>query len=108
MYYVPWSPESQALYPVLDELAKDVENIDDLIIARFDVSQNEVAGLDVIAYPTIRFYSKEDKAGIEYSGALAAGDFKVWLHENSSAYKAERGHPAKEAAEIAAKQQEEL
>jgi len=89
-YYAPWCGHCKALAPVWDEVAKDVEGIEDLVIAKFDATENEVAGLDIKGYPTLKFYPKDNKAGIDYSGDRAAEDFKKWLAENSSAYKAAR------------------
>jgi len=92
-YYAPWCGHCKALAPVWDELAKSVEDIEDLVIAKFDATENEVAGLDIRGYPTLKFYPKDNKAGVDYSGERAVEDFKAWLAENSSAHKAVRGEP---------------
>ena len=89
-YYAPWCGHCKSLAPVWDELAKDVEGIDDLIIAKFDATANEVAGLDIRGYPTLKFYPKDNKAGMDYSGERQLADFQSWLGENSSAFKAAR------------------
>ena len=96
-YYAPWCGHCKALAPVWDELAKATESIDDLIIAKFDATENEVAGLDIRGYPTLKFYPKDNKAGVDYSGDRALEDFKAWLGSNSSAYKA--AAPAGEATQ---------
>ena len=87
-YYAPWCGHCKALAPVWEELGKDVEGIEDLVIAKFDATTNEVAGLDVRGYPTLKFYPKDNKDGVDYSGDRQLPDFKKWLGENSSAYKA--------------------
>lgn len=87
-YYAPWCGHCKALAPTWAELAKEVEDIEDLIIADFDATVNEVVGLDIRGYPTLKFYPKDNKAGVDYSGDRAFDDFKVWLGENSSAYQA--------------------
>jgi len=53
-YYAPWCGHCKALAPVWDELAKDTEGIEDLLIAKFDATENEVAGLDIRGYPTLK------------------------------------------------------
>jgi len=89
-YYAPWCGHCKALAPVWDQLAEDVKDIEDLVIAKFDATMNEVAGLEVRGYPTLKFYPKDNKAGVDYSGDREIDDFKAWFAENSSAYKAAR------------------
>ena len=79
MYYAPWCQHSNALTPILEDLAKEVEDIEDLIIAKIDMTKNEMAGVDVRGYPTLRFYPKADKEGIDYVNDRQLTDFKQWL-----------------------------
>ena len=85
-YYAPWCGHCKALAPVWDALAKDVEGIEDLVIAKFDATVNEVAGLDIRGYPTLKFYPKDNKNGIDYDAGRDEGDFQKWLSEHSGAY----------------------
>ena len=89
-YYAPWCGHCKALAPVWDALAKDVEGIEDLVIAKFDATVNEVEGLEIRGYPTLKFYPKDNKAGIDYDAGREEGDFQRWLAERSSAYQAAR------------------
>jgi len=93
-YYAPWCGHCKALAPTWEELAQDVADIDDLIIAKFDATANEVAGLEIRGYPTLKYYPKDNKAGIDYSGDRELADFKKWLNENSTAYQAARATDA--------------
>ena len=103
-YYAPWCGHCKALAPTWDALAEDVKDIDDLVIAKFDATANEVAGLDIRGYPTLKYYPKNDKSGLDYSGDREIEDFKKFLSENSSAYQAARQGQASEGGE----KQEEL
>ena len=89
-YYAPWCGHCKALAPTWDELAKDVADIEDLVIAKFDATANEVDGLEIRGYPTLKFYPKDNKAGVDYSGDRELADFQSWLSEKSSAYQAAR------------------
>ena len=89
-YYAPWCGHCKALAPVWDALAKDVEGIEDLVIAKFDATVNEVEGLEIRGYPTLKFYPKDNKAGVDYDAGRDEGDFQKWLAEHSSAYQAAR------------------
>ena len=89
-YYAPWCGHCKALAPVWDSLAKDVEGIEDLVIAKFDATVNEVAGLEIRGYPTLKFYPKDNKNGIDYDAGRDEGDFQKWLAEHSGVYQAAR------------------
>lgn len=89
-YYAPWCGHCKALVPVWEELGKDLESVEDLIIAKFDATVNEVSGLEIRGYPTLKFYPKGDKTGMDYSGDRQLADFQTWFSENSSAYQAFR------------------
>ena len=96
-YYAPWCGHCKALAPVWEELGKDTADIEDLVIAKFDATANEVQGVDIRGYPTLKFYPKDNKAGVDYSGDRQLADFQSWLSENSGAYKAARAAKETEA-----------
>lgn len=86
-YYAPWCGHCKSLAPIWDELAEHVAGNEDLVIAKFDATANEAAGVSIRGYPTLKFYPKNNKAGIDYEGDRDLASFKKWLAENSSAYK---------------------
>ena len=65
-----------------------------------DYVKNEVIGLDIRQYPTIKFYPKGDKTGIVYEAEKTLDDFKNWLNENSAVYKAANPKHHEESAQI--------
>jgi len=92
-YYAPWCGHCKKLAPIWDELADSVKDMDDLVIAKFDATANEVEGLGVKGYPTLKWYPKGDKSGLDYDGGRELPDFTKFLSENSSAYKKSKdGH----------------
>ena len=93
-YYAPWCGHCKALAPTWEELAESVSSVDDLVIAKFDATANEVAGLQIRGYPTLKFYPKDNKAGIDYDGERDLAAFQDWLRQNSSAM---RSHAAQAA-----------
>lgn len=88
-YYAPWCGHCKKLAPIWDELAEHYANVQDLVIAKFDATANEVDGVEIRSYPTLIFYPKDNKAGVPYSEGRELDDFKAWLNENSSAVKAQ-------------------
>ena len=107
-YYAPWCGHCKALAPTWDQLGDDVKDIEDLVIAKFDATANEVAGLEIRGYPTLKYYPKADKTGTDYSGDRELDDFKKWLSENSSAYQAARGPSQVGGGEAEGEQHSEL
>lgn len=54
-----------------------------------DSTANEVDGVDIKGYPTLKFYAKGAKnAPVDYDGGRELENFKTWLKEKSVAYKA--------------------
>jgi len=98
-YYAPWCGHCKALAPVWDQLGDEFKDIDDLVIAKFDATANEVAGLEIRGYPTLKFYPKTNKAGVDYQAGREFDDFKTWLADNSDAHKAARGGDSTEKVE---------
>ena len=103
-YYAPWCGHCKALAPTWDALAEEVKDIEDLVIAKFDATANEVAGLDIKGYPTLKYYPKDNKAGVDYNGGRELEDFVKFLGESSTAYQA--GKPAQAEAETQTQQEE--
>lgn len=86
-FYAPWCGHCKSLAPIWDELAEATVEIKDLVIAKFDATANEVDGVNIRGYPTLRFYPKDNKAGVEYEGDRDLQAFKSYLNTHSSAYK---------------------
>ena len=94
-YYAPWCGHCKKLAPIWDDLATHYKDSKDLVIGKFDATANEADGVEVRGYPTLIFYPKENKAGVNYEGERDLENFKKWLDENSSVLKA-KGEAAKE------------
>ena len=88
-YYVDWCAHCMAMAGTYAELAAEVEDIPDLLIAKMNYTKNELEGFQVRHYPTIKFYPKgENKEPIAYQASKTLTDFTNWLHKNSEAYRA--------------------
>jgi len=93
-FYAPWCGHCKALAPKWEELGAHVKG-SDLIIADFDSTTNEADGVEIRGYPTLKFYPKNNKNGIDYNEGREYDDLVAWLAENSQAYKdhfANKGH----------------
>ncbi len=88
-FYAPWCGHCKKLAPIWDQLAADLKDVSGLTIAKMDSTANEVDGVEIKGYPTLKFYPKGSKSSpIDYDGGRELADFKTWLKEKSEAVKA--------------------
>ena len=88
-FYAPWCGHCKKLLPIWEELANEFKEVQGLTIGKFDATANEVDGLEIRGYPTLKFYPKGKKSTpIDYDGGRELEDFKKWIKENSAAVKA--------------------
>lgn len=78
-YYAPWCGHCKKLAPIWDELAESVNDIPDVVIAKFDATANEVKGLQIRGYPTLKWFPKDNKNGVDYDEGRELADFKMFL-----------------------------
>jgi len=58
------------------------------LIANFDVDKNELLGLDIDTFPTLKLYPKDYKEGIDYEeDEYDIETLLSWLFDNSKVLK---------------------
>lgn len=67
-FYAPWCKHCKDLAPKYDQLAKRVKNVETLVIAKIDATANEVRGIKIEGYPTLKFFPASNKKGLDYHG----------------------------------------
>jgi len=81
--YAPWCGHCKKLEPIYNELGEAFANADDVVIAKMDGTENEVEGLAVKGFPTLKFFPKGAKSGAaaaeDYNGGRTLEDFKKFL-----------------------------
>ena len=88
-FYAPWCGHCKKLAPIWDELGAYYKEVSGITIAKMDSTANEVDGVDIKGYPTLKFYPKGGKSSpIDYDGGRELDGFKSWLKEKSAAVKA--------------------
>lgn len=87
-YYAYWCRECMQLAVIWDELADYVKDSDDVMIAKFNTPENEVDGLKIAKFPSMRLYTKENKKGIEFKDEHSMENYKIFLNQHSSNFRA--------------------
>ena len=60
-FYAPWCGHCKSLAPKYDELAAELKDVKGLVIAKIDATANEIDGVSVNGFPTIKFFPKGSK-----------------------------------------------
>ena len=86
-YYAPWCGHCKAFAPIYEELAKKLKEGGNkfLVLAEMDASNNEVEGVDIHSYPTVKFFTKRNKGSpIEFKGDRNEQELLKFLEDYSS------------------------
>lgn len=86
-FYAPWCGHCKALAPKYEELATELKDVKGLVIAKCDATANEIDGIQIQGFPTIKFFKKGSTTPTEYEGEREVDGFKKYLLEHSEAYK---------------------
>jgi protein disulfide-isomerase A1 len=61
-FYAPWCGHCKDIAPHFDEAAKKLLNNPNVLLIKVDSTENEVEGLDIQSFPTIKFWRKDKSA----------------------------------------------
>lgn len=102
-FYAPWCGHCKQLAPHYDEAAKRLANNPNIILAKVDSTENEVPGVDIQGFPTLKFWGKDKSVEpIEYNGGRDADGLIQWLREHTEydwVEEAQAEEPATEGAD---------
>merc|ERR1719284_557402 len=84
-FYAPWCGHCKKLEPVYRDVAKKLEGVSSLVIAKMDATANDVEGVDVEGFPTIKFWRADNKdEPLDYDGDRDVDSFITWLEEKAA------------------------
>lgn len=83
-FYAPWCGHCKSLAPKWEQLAKDLTDVESLVIAKVDATANDIPPIfNVRGYPTIYLLKANDKKNpISYDKDREVKPMKKWLAEN--------------------------
>jgi len=67
-FYAPWCGHCKSLAPEYEKLAAAVKDNTNLIIAKVEATSNEVKGVNIQGFPTIKWFPSNNKRGEDFSG----------------------------------------
>ncbi len=78
-FYAPWCGHCKKLAPIFDDLGKHFQDREDLVIAKMDSTANEVEGISIGGFPTLKFIKKETNEIVDYNGGRTLEDLIKFL-----------------------------
>lgn len=82
--YAPWCGHCKSLAPIYEKLAKRFADIDSVVIAKMDGTENEHPDVTVQGYPTILFFpAAKDAASISHEGERTLAGLTKFIQENA-------------------------
>lgn len=83
-FYAPWCGHCKSLAPHYDEAARRIANNPNILLVKVDSTENEVSGVDIQGFPTLKFWGKDKSAEpLEYNGGRDADGIVQWLKEHT-------------------------
>jgi len=79
MFYAPWCGHCKKLHPTWDKLAKKYKNSKDVIIAKIDSTENEIKGIKIKGFPTIKLFLHDVNQVKDYDGKRTLDGFVKFI-----------------------------
>lgn len=68
-FYASWSSQCEELVPIFEKLAEILEEKNpDVMVAKIDGTKNEVEGLKIQSFPTLKFFPKNSDEVFDFTG----------------------------------------
>jgi len=84
-FYAPWCGHCKSLAPTWEKLAAAFKNEPSVVIANIDADKYKTIGgaYGVSGFPTLKFFSKDSKAGTPYEGGRDLQELVDYINENA-------------------------
>lgn len=79
-FYAPWCGHCKNLAPHYDAAAAKLASNPNIVLVKVDSTLNEVAGVDIQGFPTLKFWGKDKSiAPIDFDGGRDTEGILSWL-----------------------------
>jgi protein disulfide-isomerase A1 len=84
-FYAPWCGHCKSLAPKYDEAAKKLLHLSDkLTLAKIDATENEIPGVAIQGFPTLKYWKAGNPNPVDYDGPRETDGIVDWIKKNSS------------------------
>jgi protein disulfide-isomerase A1 len=85
-FYAPWCGHCKKLAPIYEEVAKNLAHNKNLVIAKMDSTANEVDGVSVQGFPTIKYWPANNKSSpMDFNEERTVEGFTKFLQKHATA-----------------------
>jgi hypothetical protein len=88
MFSTQWSVYAKQIYPIWEDLARELKDVPNLVFGSYDLTLNDPVDETIVTIPDFFLYEKNTKKteNFRYDGEKTLSGFKEFLKEKSSAY----------------------
>ncbi|XP_030781331.1 protein disulfide-isomerase-like protein of the testis [Rhinopithecus roxellana] len=82
MFYAPWSKKCKMLFPLLEELGRKYQNHSTIVIAKIDITANDIQLMYLDRYPFFRLFPTDSQQAVLYKGEHTLKGFSDFLESH--------------------------